>query len=73
MSGLRSQFQGVAQAAHQERDEKGQRGIRCRKCGCGRFRVIYTRAAHGAKVIRRRECRSCKARITTWERIIGCH
>jgi len=48
------------------------RGFLCRKCGSRRFRVVYTRAARGAKVVRRRECRSCKARITTWERIVGC-
>lgn len=47
------------------------RGLRCRRCGCGHFRVIYTRASFGGKLVRRRECRNCAARITTWERVIG--
>ena len=45
-----------------------ERGLRCRQCGGGRFEVIYTRAALGNKIVRRRQCRICKARITTWER-----
>jgi len=48
-----------------------QRGLRCRTCGLNRFRVIYTRSARGGKLVRRRECRHCKDRITTWERAIG--
>lgn len=51
------------------RDE--QRGLQCRACGCRHFRVIYTRAALGGKLVRRRECRNCGQRITTWERSIG--
>jgi transcriptional regulator NrdR family protein len=47
------------------------RGLRCRKCGCRQFWVVYTRAAWGAKVIRRRECRECGQRLTTWEKAIG--
>ena len=46
-------------------------GLRCRKCGDQRFRVIYTRAAAGGKIIRRRACRACGSRITTWERMVG--
>ncbi len=49
----------------------GYSGLRCRKCGDQRFRVIYTRAAVGGKIIRRRACRACGSRITTWERMIG--
>ncbi len=52
------------------RDEDD-RGLRCRKCGCGHFRVIYTRRAWGGKLVRRRECRHCGNRVTTSERIIG--
>ncbi len=48
-----------------------QRGLQCRKCGCRHFRVVYTRAAWGGKLVRRRECRRCGARITTWERAVG--
>jgi hypothetical protein len=47
------------------------RGLQCRKCGCKNFRVVYTRAAWGAKIVRRRECRNCGERLTTWERAIG--
>lgn len=47
------------------------RGLRCRHCGCGHFRVIYTRRAWGGKLVRRRECRHCGKRVTTSERIIG--
>jgi transcriptional regulator NrdR family protein len=46
-------------------------GLLCRKCGAREFRVIYTRAARDGKIIRRRACRQCGARITTWERMIG--
>jgi transcriptional regulator NrdR family protein len=46
-------------------------GLRCWKCGGDSFRVIYTRAAPGGKIIRRRACRKCDTRITTWERMIG--
>ncbi len=46
-------------------------GLRCRKCGRRRFRVIYTRPAPDGKVLRRRECRACATRFTTWEGRIG--
>ena len=49
----------------------GHAGLRCWNCGAQRFRVIYTRAARGGKIIRRRACRQCGTRITTWERMIG--
>jgi transcriptional regulator NrdR family protein len=45
-------------------------GLRCVKCGNRKFRVIYTRARLKG-VIRRRECRNCKSRITTKETTIG--
>ena len=48
-----------------------ERGLRCRYCGCGHFQVIYTRRAFGGKLVRRRECRHCGRRLTTWERVIG--
>lgn len=47
-------------------------GLRCRKCGHRRFKVIYTRAAFGSQIIRRRECRRCGTRFTTAERLLGC-
>jgi transcriptional regulator NrdR family protein len=49
----------------------GHTGLRCRKCGSQQFRVVYTRAARDGKIVRRRECRQCGGRITTWERTIG--
>jgi transcriptional regulator NrdR family protein len=48
-----------------------QAGLKCRKCGRSSFRVIYTRARRDGKIVRRRECRACGARATTWERMIG--
>lgn len=47
------------------------RGLRCRHCGCGHFYVVYTRPGRDGKLVRRRECRNCGERITTWERVIG--
>ncbi len=47
------------------------RGLRCWKCGKSQFRVIYTRPARPSTVMRRRECRICKTRITTYERVAG--
>jgi len=43
------------------------RGLECRSCGCRHSRVIYTRPGWGAKLIRRRECRDCGKRFTTYE------
>jgi DNA-directed RNA polymerase subunit RPC12/RpoP len=54
-----------------ETEKPDDRGLRCRRCGRRHFRVIYTRPASGRKVVRRRECRNCGNRITTWERTIG--
>jgi transcriptional regulator NrdR family protein len=46
-------------------------GLRCRRCGHQQFRVLYTRPRHGGTVVRRRECRQCGERFTTWERPVG--
>lgn len=48
-----------------------QRGLRCPKCGCAHWRVVYTRARAGGRLVRRRECRNCGRRITTTERQVG--
>ncbi|HOF18979.1 MAG TPA: hypothetical protein PK082_08710 [Phycisphaerae bacterium] len=48
-----------------------QRGIACPKCGCRHFHVVYTRATTQGRVMRRRECRHCGRRITTYERAAG--
>ena len=47
------------------------RGIRCRSCGSQQLKVVYTCAKPQGLVMRRRECRSCGQRLTTWEREIG--
>jgi transcriptional regulator NrdR family protein len=46
-----------------------QRGILCPRCGCGHFYVVYTRRAWGGRIVRRRECRHCGKRVTTFERL----
>ena len=46
-------------------------GFRCGACGQREFRVLYTRAAKGGKVVRRRECCRCGTRITTWEQQVN--
>jgi transcriptional regulator NrdR family protein len=46
------------------------RGLVCPRCGCGHFRVIYTRRVQGGRIVRRRECRNCGRRITTYERFV---
>jgi len=48
-----------------------QRGLVCRHCGCKHFRVIYTRPTWGGRIQRRRECRHCGKRVTTWEKPAG--
>ncbi len=48
-----------------------QRGLACWHCGCKHFRVIYTRPYRGKRIMRRRECRNCGKRMTTWEKAGG--
>ena len=43
------------------------RGLECPRCSCAHFRVLYTRRALGGRILRRRECRYCRRRITTYE------
>jgi transcriptional regulator NrdR family protein len=42
-------------------------GLCCRDCGCRELRVIYVRRAVGGRTMRRRECRHCGKRVTTYE------
>jgi transcriptional regulator NrdR family protein len=51
--------------------EQSERGLTCRRCGHQELRVVYTRRRMGGVNVRRRECRQCKERFTTWERPIG--
>ena len=46
------------------------RGLVCRNCGSRRLRVVYTRRRTDGVVQRRRECRDCGSRMTTWERVV---
>jgi hypothetical protein len=48
--------------------DEDQRGLMCRHCGCKHFWVVYTRAVRGGRLMRRRECRHCGRRVTTWEK-----
>lgn len=47
------------------------RGIQCPDCGCRHLPVLYTRPAYGGRVMRRRECRHCGRRMTTYEQPPG--
>ncbi|HVT79154.1 MAG TPA: hypothetical protein VHM90_00740 [Phycisphaerae bacterium] len=47
------------------------KGLVCRACGCRHFRVLYTRRASEDRVLRRRICRHCGRRITTYEATAG--
>ena len=51
--------------------DEDRRGLECRYCGCKHFRVIYTRPTWGGRIMRRRECRHCGKRVTTWEKAGG--
>lgn len=46
-------------------------GLECPRCGCKDLRVVYTKRKPGGKIMRRRECRHCGRRTTTWERPKG--
>jgi len=52
-------------------ERKADYGLRCRACGCRHFRVVYTRPTWGNRIMRRRECRNCGKRMTTWEEAPG--
>jgi transcriptional regulator NrdR family protein len=56
------------QANQKDRKAEDQKGLECRHCGCRHLRVVYTRPAWGGRIMRRRECRNCGRRMTTWER-----
>ena len=53
----------------QQTETKQDYGLECRDCGCKHFRVVYTRPYHGGRIMRRRECRHCGKRMTTWEKV----
>lgn len=43
------------------------RGLECPACACRDFRVVYTRPLSDGRIERRRECRHCQRRVTTYE------
>lgn len=43
-------------------------GLCCRNCGCRHFFVLYTKSVRGGRILRRRECRHCGKRVTTYEK-----
>jgi transcriptional regulator NrdR family protein len=53
------------------RTQGDNRGLRCWHRSYDRLKVVYTRKRLSGQ-IRRRECKRCKKRMTTWERMIGC-
>jgi transcriptional regulator NrdR family protein len=53
----------------QKDSAKEPRGLECPKCGCRHLQVIYTRSVTLGKIRRRRECRHCGRRITTYEQL----
>jgi hypothetical protein len=48
-----------------------QKGIACRVCGCRHLRCLETRQAPGGRVKRRKACRHCGHRLTTFEKPYG--
>jgi len=52
-------------------EQADRKGLACRSCGCRHFRVVYTRPTWGRRIMRRRECRHCGKRVTTWEHTGG--
>ena len=55
----------------QENRSQEKRGLECPKCGCKDLRVVYRRAKPGGRVLRRRECRHCGRRMSTYEKAAG--
>ena len=47
------------------------RGIECPSCGCKHLHVLITRTVPGGYIRRRRRCRNCGRKITTYEHSIG--
>ncbi len=42
-------------------------GIVCRGCGCRHFHLVEIRPALAGRIMKRRECRHCGRRLTTYE------
>jgi hypothetical protein len=51
------------------RDESAQpKGLACRVCGCRHLRCLETRQATGNRIFRRKVCRHCGAKLSTFEK-----
>lgn len=61
----------MSESTNKPKREVEPRGIRCPKCGCGHFEVVYTRKIPGGAIRRRRECRHCGRRVTTYEAMLS--
>ena len=46
-------------------------GLKCPRCACRDLPVVYVRDVAPGTRQRRRECRNCGHRLTTWEREAG--
>lgn len=46
------------------------KGIPCRRCGCCHWYVVYVQRLEN-RIRRRRECRHCGLRVTTYEQRAG--
>lgn len=57
----------VRSGAEQEKAVTETRGLKCPRCECPHVPVIETRETIGGRLRRRRECRHCKRRFTTYE------
>ena len=50
--------------------EQKPRGIECRTCGCCHFFVVYTRPKPNGQIMRRKACRNCGRKVTTFEQTV---
>lgn len=60
----------MADTTNATEEESEPRGLLCRRCHCAHSRVLATRRRE-RYLMRKRECRHCLYRWTTWERSIG--
>jgi len=58
---------GPLRTRFSENANRDERGLLCPACGCRHLRVVYTRPTWGSRIMRRRECRHCGQRVSTWE------
>lgn len=49
--------------------EEKEVGLCCSRCGCRHFWVLRTEPVRRNRIRRRRECRHCGRRVTTYEKL----